>query len=263
LHDFDIWPQGWPDTHVVATVTGIQPHLNAMLSTLHNDLSALSSASNAHLYHATNDLPLLWLKTRRQLAGFLLYYHLVFEQMLPEFKGMKFGAQFLKHPVISSWLDQCRDALQLYHSINGTEYWSPRMLDSLLIKIKFVQEMNDFQDATGAQQLLQESEVLIDELEKMTESGLKLRGAEMKVYNHRGLLRNDIIIGVTDQPRFFYQDFGLLDLYRHQTPRIIESRVMLIKGISETWLPLTGHVKYRRNFFTELRAALNKYASLR
>jgi hypothetical protein len=73
-------------------------------------------------------------------------------------------------------------------------------------------------------------------------------------------LRNDTLIGVTDHLLFCYQDFGLLDMYRHQTPQIIESRVMLIKGISETWLPLTGHVKYRRDFFTELRAALTEYA---
>jgi hypothetical protein len=261
LHDLDVWPEGWPDTHFMVTAPSLQPDLDAYLNMLKHDFSDLNKKKEAHLYHIINELPLLLLKTRRRLAAFLLFYHFKYEHLHPDFKTVAFGSKFMHNHKISRWLDGCRDALQLYHEIPGTEYWSPRMLDSLALKIKYIKEFNDYEDAQDYQHLSEEIGQLVDELEDIAFKGVKHSGAAVQVFNHHGLLRNNVMIGKSEDFDFLYQDYGLLDLHRYTSKGVIHTRFYPISCMNDTLSPLSNAVKGRRNFFIELKGSIAKLLS--
>lgn len=258
LHNIDVWPGGWPDTNFVVTVPSIRPDLDTYLNMLHGDLTALSKQSNPYIYHSTNDLPLILLKTRRPLAGFLLFYFFNFEQPMQRYKGMKFGSLFLKDTNISNWLDRCREVLHTYHEIPGTEYWSPRMLDALIVKINFVHSIDGFECKEDYHHLFKELSLLVQEMENMAERGTKLKGAKVQIYNSQGIIRSDIMIGMADNLSFLYQDCGLLDLHRYQNSNVIGTRLSQINNINNVAPSLSNNIKSRRDFFIELKQSIEK-----
>jgi len=252
LHGIDIWPEGWPETHFVGHVLSLQPNLDAYLAILRQDLGHLNKSENGQLFHATNDVPLLLLKTRRRLAGFLLYYQLNFERGHPQFKNTKFGAAFMNNALISNWLDGYRETLHIYHEIPGVEYWSPRMLDALMVKIKLVHSLQDFSDLGEYGHLADEINILVREMESMVERSAKLMGAALKVYNHQGLLQNDVMIGQSKDLNFIYIEHGFLDIHRLQQTDIIQTRLTHLNGISSLFPSLTEQLPARRTFFLRL-----------
>jgi hypothetical protein len=258
LHDLDIWPEGWPETHFLATVLALQPNLDAYMRVLKADLAKMQQSAGAHLYHAGNDVPILLLKTRRRLAGFLLYFHFNYEQTESRFRHIKFGEPFLQYPGIGAWLDNCRAALASYHEIPGTEYWTPRMLDSLLARMKVVRDLHDFCDPEEYARLLGEVRILIRDLEQLAERGAKLSGAPLKVFNHHGLLSNNLMIGQSASDHFIYLNFGLTGLHRYRQPDMVQAYLNRIQRIGAV-LPELANVKNRREFFSALHGTVDEW----
>ena len=257
LHDLDIWPGGWPETHFMVTVPSLQTNLDAYLSMLSNDLKRLRIKGNGYLYQTTGDLPMLLMKTRRRLTGFLLFYHLNFELLEPHYKNTKFGTAFLNDPQINTWLDGYRETLHHFHEIPGTEFWSPKMLDSLLVKINFVRMLDDFKEPGEYRHLTEEIYTLVNEMEQMVEREAKLSGAPLQVFNHQGLMHNNIMVGESEDLKFLYLNYGLMDAHRYHQPSAIETYLAQIKRAGITSHALNS-LKNRRDFFTSLNDAIAK-----
>jgi hypothetical protein len=256
LHDLEVWPEGWPETHFVTTAPALQPDFDAYMQVLKTDLEKMQSQDGAHLYLAHNEVPVLLLKTRRRLAGFLLYFHFNYEQLSSRFRHVKFGDSFMRHEDICFRLDHCRASLALYHEIPGTEYWSPRMFDALLAKMKVVRDLDQFYDPGEYARLLGEVRDLIREMEQMVRQGAKLSGAPLEVFHHQGLLSHNMMIGRSDSDSFLYLNFGLAGMHRYTQPDVVQAHLCRLQRIN-TVLPELANLKNCRAFFSALDGAVD------
>ena len=257
FHDLDVWPEGWPENHFMVSVPSFQPNLDAYLRMLSSDLKRLGQKGEGHIYQTTGDLPVFLMKTRRRLAGFLLYYHFNYELLEPRYKNTKFGTAFMHDTQISAWLDGYRETLHNFHEIPGTDYWSPKMLDSVLVKLNFVRMLDDFKEPSEYRHLTDEIYALIHEMEQMVERGTKLSGAPLQVFNHQGLLHNNIMVGDSEDLKFLYLNYGLMDAHRYHHPNAVETYLAQIKRATITSHSLNS-LKSRRDFFNALNDAVAK-----
>jgi hypothetical protein len=225
---------------------------------LQHDLTNLRKQPKGYLHHATSDMRLLHLKNRRSLAGFLLYFHFVFELQHPTFKKTKFGDTWMHTPEVVSWLSHCREVLEIYNHIPSSEYWAPTMFDGLLAKINLVRSLGRFECAEQYQHLIRDMQNMIGDMEHMTESGTRPSGVELRVYNHQGLINNDFILsdGEPEALPFFYHDCGLLDIYRSQSRSLHTLRLDQLKTMSSNTDSLSENKHLRHSFFKAVNERL-------
>lgn len=234
LHDLDIWKEGWPETHSIAKVPALAPDMDAYLNMVVKDLEWLKKQPDILLHLAISELPFILLKKHRLLTGFSLYFSLCFESNHPAYSQYQFGDLFLKESQISSWLNRCKTALALYQEIPGVEYWSPRMFEAIVQKIKLVEKAGLFENEAMAAMLLDELTFLINDLENKARTGKKTigpaaEGASVRLYNHDGFLTDTIMVAESTGrgPLFSYQERGVLYLQRfdEQIARQQQSRI--------------------------------------
>jgi hypothetical protein len=260
LHDWDIWPEGWPHTSGYAEVPNPGENIGLYLDMLNQDLLSISKNTQSRLHVAINDMPFILLKQYRALVGFSLYCSLSLEMNHSTYRQFRFGDAFMQEAQVSFWLDQCRQALGTYQKIQGVEYWSPYMLQPLVQKIKLVKTLGLFEAETVVQRLQEELEKLVNDLETKAHSGKKLlgpltEGAPVKIFNHAGIVTDTLIIAEVndDLTPFGYEVRGLSHLQRLGSASA-QAKLKAIKNVG--YFGGTLGSAFDKTFFSQLRQCL-------
>jgi hypothetical protein len=124
--------------------------------------------------------------------------------------------------------------------------------------MKVVRDLHDFCDPEEYARLLGEVRILIRDLEQLAERGAKLSGAPLKVFNHHGLLSNNLMIGQSASDHFIYLNFGLTGLHRYRQPDMVQAYLNRIQRIGAV-LPELANVKNRREFFSALHGTVDEW----
>jgi hypothetical protein len=260
LHDWDIWPEGWPHTSGYAEVANMGENIGFYLDMLYQDLLSIRKNPQARLHVAISDVPFLLLKHYRQLIGFSLYCSLSLEMNHSVYRRFRFGDAFMQDSQIVVWLDQCRLALGTYQTIPGVEYWSPYMLQPLVQKIKLVQTLGLFEAETTVQRLHEDLEKLVNDLENKAHTGKKLlgpltEGAPVKVLNHAGIVTDTTMIAELndDFTPFGYEVRGLSYLQRLGSTSA-QTKLKAIKNVGHFGGTIGS--AFDKTFFSQLRQGL-------
>lgn len=261
LHDWVVWPEGWRESHFLEKPAAPQPDPGTYLSLMRSDLKALAKeGGSAHLFLATNDLPLFLIKAYRSLSGFVFYFKFSHQLGQGEFKKLKFSSKFTRSSKVDDWLNACKPILVFYQSIPGTEYWSPMMFDSLLAKLNYVSEMEGFEDGAYPV-IIDELSHLLDAMEKMASQELKNIGsgkeqALVNIFNHKGLFRGSFLAGKSENHHFCYPDLRLFEISRYQTADATASQIEQLKSQTTFCEPLQSSIS-RKKFFDTLRQRIS------
>jgi hypothetical protein len=220
LHDLHVYPEAWPSTHFLVEAVSSDLDLDAYLHRLNEIFEQLRHEQQAKVFLTINKMPLLFLKRYRQLAGFLLYYTFVIDGRDLAFKNMSFGTDFLMHPIVQKWLDQCRSVLCNYQQIEGEEYWSPTMLNHFITKVKAAHRMRYIADDALFELIRTDIYHLVDDMKNTVKAGQKLigpekRGASVRIYNHQGQLGDNSLIVYSATHQMAYIEHNQFNLHHY------------------------------------------------
>jgi hypothetical protein len=212
-----------PSGRVFSTARQLSPltDMSEYLSVFEQDLAQCAERNGSHLYMVLGHVPFFMLKRYRNLAAFYLYDVLKENWQWPQNLKPRFHRDFLRVPKISQWLDRCRHVLQHYQQIPGTEYWSPRMFEHLLMRIRNAAVQEGTFDRYLLEQIFDDLHQLINALEHHAEQGTKLpgydgKGAKLKVFVYTDAFSENILVAQSNGTDFLYVEHGFRQLLRYR-----------------------------------------------
>jgi hypothetical protein len=184
------------------------------LSTLSADLERLKGNPDAWLYHQTHEIPIFWLKRSRLLMAVRLYYWFQYITEEQDLLTQPFGLDWLQQPRVTTYLNRCKSLLEAYRQIPGVEFWSDKMLDTLIAQIEQLDRQGQL-DTDVMALLKTELHSLTRYLEQVARTGNKspesgaVKGAPLRVCIWPSVLgANDALVGDTGEDCFLYVGAG-------------------------------------------------------
>lgn len=258
LRDFEIFPDISTQIQNEFSLSSSQADVDAYFDTLikHlNEVRLLNSKCKIHFAISEFPIFLVDVSLFPELNGFLMFFCLLFEES--GFSNLKFGRNFLLNPSVIQWQKKSMEILKNYHSLESYEYWSPYMLNYIFNYIFLCKRMNLFAESSLLDILIRQVNGLIEILEKKSINRKKLFfsnniGADVKIYNHEGLIKYNNVIFYSDDMKMSYEDMGFPNLYKHQS-LLVENHLRRVTEIGTIGGEIRNISPTNNDFFVRMK----------
>lgn len=236
------------------------------LEHLQQDFRALTLAPNAHIWHETTDLPIIWQKTSRIMAAFKLYYWFKVIAWAKQETCPPFDQNWMERADVKCMLDVGRAILNDYLQIPSTEIWHLHLFDATLAQIESVENTGGFESTAVRSELREALQSVLDKMRKITQNGQKNghgKPVPIAVFENRINQSGGLLLGQSDTHGFCYLDIGYPDFMRYQDARIVTHQMNRLQNSRSQMVSLSGNEKACFHFFNRLEARIDgKWADI-
>lgn len=191
---------------------------SALDEKLLQDCQQINEICNPTIILSIQDLPLLYLKLNRFVAGFKLYCSYRFEAT-PSEKFPPFSKSWIQDKVVSSKLDQKRKTLDQLLLTPRTDIWTIGMFDSTINTIKYLESIHGFSSTMVKDEVVGGLFAIIERLKEIASD----TSGRVKVYENGIFSIGNNLLFESDELKSLYIWSDLGSKLRIETPYLIKS----------------------------------------
>ncbi len=224
------------------------------LKPIYEDLIALKSISNVHVFYATSEIPLFYYCLYPELISFKLYTwaHSIWE--MAYIKSNKFEFSLISNEVVE-WT---QEIAKLYAQLQSIEIWNVNVADNTLAQIEYHFNSGGFKNNSDAILLCDRLISWAEHCKKAAEEGSKffitrhdhrIQGAEYTLYHNEMVHTNNTIFVNSPQVKIVFNTFANPNFMRSVDEHICNYTSEWFEKLLQKSNPISLHAEKNRDWF--------------
>lgn len=154
-------------------------------------ISTIAHFEDREVFYAAEDIPLFHLYSLKRLTSFKFFY---WQKTILSFELLQ-NQKFSEEVGDNEMIEMAQKAAQFYAEVPSTEIWTEETISSTLKQIKFYWEAGMFENMDQALLLLEELRLLVRNLHRQCDLGLKIRPGGAVTSTPFVCYHSDLMIG--------------------------------------------------------------------